>query len=138
MDGTTTLGTRTLSGGTATLAIATLSVGTHRVTAYYSGDSSFMKSKSANLTQTVNAAASTATTVAAMVVPTPLAGPANQSAQASGTAAANSVEVIAQLYLNAPQPAWSIDLAAMVSSRKLREMLDLLFSNELQSGIFSA
>jgi hypothetical protein len=58
-DGTTTLGTRALSGGVATLAIKTLAAGTHSITAVYVGNFDYTTSTSAVLSQKVNAAAST-------------------------------------------------------------------------------
>jgi Bacterial Ig-like domain (group 3)/Pro-kumamolisin, activation domain len=54
-DGTTTLGTGTLnSSKKATLAISTLAEGTHSITAVYGGDSDFIGSTSAALSQKVN------------------------------------------------------------------------------------
>jgi autotransporter-associated beta strand protein len=53
MDGTTVLGTGTLTAGTATFQSSSLSTGTHRITAVYSGDANFAGSTSAALTQTV-------------------------------------------------------------------------------------
>jgi hypothetical protein len=41
-DGTTLLGTGTLSGGTATYAILPLSIGNHAITAVYNGDTNFI------------------------------------------------------------------------------------------------
>jgi RHS repeat-associated protein len=52
-----------LSGGSATLATSSLAVGTHTITASYAGDTNFNASTSANLTQTVNQAATTTTTL---------------------------------------------------------------------------
>lgn len=52
--GTTVLGTGTLSGGSATFVTSTLKVGTHSVTANYSGDSDFAASKSKPVKQVVN------------------------------------------------------------------------------------
>ena len=40
-DGTTVLGTGTVSGGMASFSTTTLSVGTHSITAVYSGDASY-------------------------------------------------------------------------------------------------
>ncbi len=55
MDGGTALGTGTLnSSKKATLAIATLTEGTHSITAVYGGDSNFISSTSAALSQKVN------------------------------------------------------------------------------------
>ena len=56
-DGTTLLGSRSLSGGVASISIAKLSAGTHRITARYSGDADFLESTSATLTETVLSAA---------------------------------------------------------------------------------
>jgi hypothetical protein len=56
-DGSTTLGTATLTGGSATLATSALSVGSHSITASYNGDTNFLVSSSAALSQTVNKAA---------------------------------------------------------------------------------
>ncbi|MGE5644792.1 MAG: DUF4082 domain-containing protein [Acidobacteriota bacterium] len=61
-DGSTVLGTGTLSGGRATLSVSSLAVGSHSITAVYAGDSTHNASTSAALTQTVqNAVAHSAT-----------------------------------------------------------------------------
>jgi hypothetical protein len=52
-DGTTSIGTGTLSGGIATLTTSSLSVGTHSITAVYAGNVNFNTSTSPVLTQTV-------------------------------------------------------------------------------------
>jgi hypothetical protein len=57
-DGTTTLGTGTLSNGLATYTTSSLSVGTHSITAVYGGSSVFATSTSSALTQTVATAIS--------------------------------------------------------------------------------
>src|SRR5262249_51561030 len=54
LDGATTLGTETLSGGAATFTTSALSVAGHPITASYGDDSTFNPSTSAVLTQTVN------------------------------------------------------------------------------------
>ena len=59
LDGSTTLGTGTLSGGTATFSISTLAVGAHSITVVYGGDANFLTSTSGILTQTVKQAATT-------------------------------------------------------------------------------
>jgi len=64
LDGTSTLGTATLSAGKGSFEISTLAVGTHAITAVYSGDTTFAGSTSPNLSQTVNQDA-TRTTVTA-------------------------------------------------------------------------
>jgi hypothetical protein len=55
-DGSTSLGTATVSGGSASKAVTTLSVGGHSITAVYSGDANYAASTSAAVTQTVVAA----------------------------------------------------------------------------------
>jgi hypothetical protein len=59
LDGSTTLGTGTLSGGTATFSISTLAVAAHSITVVYGGDTNFLTSPSGILTQTVKQAATT-------------------------------------------------------------------------------
>ena len=66
MEGATTLGTGTLSGGgaspTATFSTTALAVGTHsNITAVYGGDSNFQGSTSTSITQVVNTLAITVT-----------------------------------------------------------------------------
>ena len=56
LDGTTTLGTGTVSGGVAAYTTTTLATGSHSITASYSGDSLFLASTSTAFTQTVVAA----------------------------------------------------------------------------------
>jgi hypothetical protein len=68
LDGTTSLGTATVSGNAAQLSLSSLSVGAHSITAKYSGDNNFTASTSAALTQTINQASS-ATTVASNLNP---------------------------------------------------------------------
>jgi hypothetical protein len=53
-DGTTVLGTQTLSGGTATFSTSSLKVGTHSIKVKYNGDPNYIASTSAILTQTVS------------------------------------------------------------------------------------
>jgi hypothetical protein len=54
LDGTTTLGTATLSAGTAAFATSKLSVGTHPITARYNGSSTYGSSTSAVLSETIS------------------------------------------------------------------------------------
>jgi Bacterial Ig-like domain (group 3)/MBG domain (YGX type) len=53
LDGTTVLGTGTVSGGTASFSTTTLSVGTHPITAVYSGDASYNGAASSPISQAV-------------------------------------------------------------------------------------
>jgi len=67
-DGSSLLGTVTMSGGAAALAVSSLPVGTHSITATYSGDANFTGSASSALAQGVTPAAPgnlTATAVSA-------------------------------------------------------------------------
>ena len=69
LDGSTTLGTATLSsGGKATFTTKSLPVGSYTITASYGGDSNFITSTSTALTQTVNQDA-TKTTVTSSANP---------------------------------------------------------------------
>jgi sugar lactone lactonase YvrE len=53
LDGTTPIGTGTLSGGVATLTTTTLAAGTHSITAAYGGDTSFAAASSSPLAELV-------------------------------------------------------------------------------------
>jgi hypothetical protein len=64
LDGASTLGTASLSGGSAAFTTSSLAVGTHSIKVRYSGDANFTSSTSAVLTQTVNAADSATTSLA--------------------------------------------------------------------------
>jgi hypothetical protein len=65
-NGTTTLGTGTLSAGKAAFTTAALTVGTHSITAVYSGDANFAGSTSPALSQVVKQAATTTSVVSSM------------------------------------------------------------------------
>ena len=54
MEGTTLLGSGTLSGGIATTSTTALTAGSHSITAVYGGDANFATSTSSTLSQTVN------------------------------------------------------------------------------------
>ncbi len=75
-DGTTSLGTGTLSASTpdtATYTTTTLALGTHSITATYSGDSTYAGSTSSVVTVTVAGATSSTTTIQPLAS-TPIAG----------------------------------------------------------------
>ena len=59
MDGSTALGSATLSGGKARFKTTSLAVGSQAITAVYGGDGNFITSKSVALTQTVQQDATT-------------------------------------------------------------------------------
>jgi hypothetical protein len=70
LDGTSTLGTASLSSGKASFSTATLTVGNHTITASYGGDSNFNTSASTAVTQTVNgSSANTSTSVVSSLNP---------------------------------------------------------------------
>jgi hypothetical protein len=58
-DGTTLIGTATLSSGSGSVTTSAVNAGTRSITAVYSGDSTFAANSSAVLTQTVNKATTT-------------------------------------------------------------------------------
>ena len=57
LDGASSLGNGTLSGGSATLSTSALTAGTHNISATYNGDANFNGATSVALAQTVNATA---------------------------------------------------------------------------------
>jgi hypothetical protein len=64
LDGATSLGAATLGpSGMASLTTAALAVGPHSITASYGGDTNFNASSSSSLSQTVNRAATTVTSI---------------------------------------------------------------------------
>ena len=66
MDGTTSLGTVSLTSGTASFSTSSLAVGSHNITAVYGGDTNFTTSTSSPaVTQVVNKAATTTSVTAA-------------------------------------------------------------------------
>ncbi len=84
-DGANSLGTHTLSGGVATLISSTLSVGSHSITATYNGDTNFLCSTSAPLSQSVGV---DATATALTATPNPSVYGRNVTFTATVTAAA--------------------------------------------------
>jgi len=79
IQGSTTLGTATLSGGTATLTVSNLAEGTDNVYANYGGDSTLQSSSSTRVSQVVTAASTTTSL-------TPSQGPVNVGQAATFTA----------------------------------------------------
>ena len=65
-DGSTPLGTATISGSQATFTTSTLAGGVHSISASYNGDGNFPASISSVLTQTVNQASSTTTLLSSL------------------------------------------------------------------------
>jgi hypothetical protein len=62
-DGVTTLGTGSLASGSATFATSSLTAGSHSITLVYAGDTNYAGATSSALTQTVNQAAATTSTL---------------------------------------------------------------------------
>jgi hypothetical protein len=84
-DGTATLGTASLNGsGQATFSTAALTTGGHSITAAYGGDTNFGSSTSPVLTQTVNAANSSGTSITSSANPSSLGAPVTFTAVVSG------------------------------------------------------
>ena len=54
LEGSTVLGTASISGGAASLSLSTLTVGTHSIKASYSGDANYLTAVSSALTQTIS------------------------------------------------------------------------------------
>jgi phospholipase C len=65
-DGSTLLGTFSVSGNAASLITSSLTIGTHSITAVYSGDSNFLGSTSGILSQVVNKATPIVTLVSSV------------------------------------------------------------------------
>jgi hypothetical protein len=85
MNGSTTLGTGTLTNGVATLQTSSLAVGTDALTAVYSGDTNFLTSTSAAVNQQVNLG----TTIITITVSNPNPFP-NQSFTATAAVTVNN------------------------------------------------
>jgi Bacterial Ig-like domain (group 3)/Galactose oxidase, central domain/Bacterial Ig-like domain (group 2) len=88
-DGTTTLGTGTISGGMAVFNTSTLAIGSHSITAAYGGDSNDNSSTSSTLTQTVKQPSSV--TISASTNPSTMGTPVTFTATMSPTAATGTV-----------------------------------------------
>jgi hypothetical protein len=84
-DGTSMLGTGTLSGGKATFTTSGLAGGVHSITAVYGGDANFTGGTSPVLTQTINKAASS-TSIASSNNPSFLGAAVNLTATVTSSA----------------------------------------------------
>jgi hypothetical protein len=89
-DGTTTLGTGTLSGGKTTFSTSTLAAGSHSITAAYGGNTTYNSSTSSTLTQTVNKA-NTTVTLASSANPSTYGASVTFTATVSPSAATGTV-----------------------------------------------
>lgn len=81
-DGTSSVGSASLSNGQAALTLSSLGVGSHSLTAVYSGDANFLGSTSAPLSQVVNQA-STAIALSSSSTPSNLNGSITLTARLS-------------------------------------------------------
>jgi hypothetical protein len=86
LDGTTIIGSATLSTGTGSLTISTLTVGVHPITAVYSGSANFAPSTSAVLSQSINVPADSTNLRALQIAATKMV------AQGSGQAISGAVD----------------------------------------------
>ncbi len=107
-DGVTSLGTTAISGGTAALVISSLSVGSHSITAVYSGDSDYLTSTSAAITQDVNPAAP--------ATPGPITGTAAVCPATTGIVYSISVVANATTYTWNVPAGWNITSGAGTNS----------------------
>jgi hypothetical protein len=94
LDGATVLATIAVASGGATYSTSTLAQGTHQIGAAYSGDSNYMSSQSAALTQTVNPKASTTTTLVSPSNPSPLGSPVSLTANVTPATATGTVQFL--------------------------------------------
>jgi hypothetical protein len=85
LDGGTSIGSGTLSGGTASFSTSSLTGGPHTITVSYSGDTNFTSSTSPAYTQSVNQNASTTT-----VTSSPNSSVFGQSVTFTATVSANT------------------------------------------------
>ena len=90
-DGATVLGSGALAAGVATLSTSFTMAGAHVLTAAYGGDPSNVASTSANLSQTVNALASTSTVLSSSVNPAFVSQNTTLTAAVSGTSPTGTV-----------------------------------------------
>lgn len=91
-DGSTSLGTATLSSGSGSLTESDLAVGTHTVYALYAGDTNYVESTSAEKTITVSSALTSTTTTLSVASSSVAYGAAVAlTATVSSTAATGSV-----------------------------------------------
>jgi large repetitive protein len=94
LDGSTVLGTATASGGSAAFSTSTLTQGSHSMSANYSGDSNYASHVSVGITQTVNAKATTATTVTSPQNPAIVGAAVTFTAAVSPSTATGTVQFL--------------------------------------------
>ncbi len=94
LDGSTVLGTATASGGSAAFSTSSLTQGSHIMSANYSGDSNYSSQVSVGITQTVNAKATTATTVTSASNPAIVGAAVAFTATVSPSTATGTVQLL--------------------------------------------
>jgi hypothetical protein len=93
LDGSTSLGTVTITSGSAALSLSTLAAGSHSITAVYSGDTDYVTSTSAAVTQTVNKANSTVALISS-ANPSVFGAPVTLTATITPASATGSVQFL--------------------------------------------
>jgi hypothetical protein len=93
-DGTTVFATVPISGGSAAYSTSTLASGAHNITAIYSGDATYVGSQSSYFTQTVNAKATTTTTLISSNNPSSVGSPIFLTANVAPASATGSVQFL--------------------------------------------
>jgi hypothetical protein len=94
MDGSTVLGTATLSGGSAAFSTSSLALGAHTLTVNYSGDSNYLGEPSSGITQTVNAKTATVTTLTSNANPAFVGASVTLTATVNPGAATGTVQFL--------------------------------------------
>jgi hypothetical protein len=94
LNGSTVLGTATVSGGQAQLTTTALPVGANSLTASYSGDANYSSATSAAIQQTVNPKTATTTTVTSSQNPSNLSASVTFSAVVSPSSATGTVQFV--------------------------------------------
>jgi RHS repeat-associated protein len=90
-DGSTTLGTGTISAGVATLTKSFTTTGSHSLTAVYAGNTTYATSTSAAKTQTVNAKVNSTTVLTTSVNPSYVSQSVTLTATVTGTSPSGTV-----------------------------------------------
>jgi hypothetical protein len=90
-DGTTLLGSGTLNNGQATLTTSSLTVGSHSITAVYNGDTNFIGSTNASVSQTVSQASATTALAASAASPTVFGQPVTFTATVTANAPSGGI-----------------------------------------------
>jgi hypothetical protein len=115
LDGATTIGTASVSGGMATYSTTAFAVGVHSLTVVYSGDGSFVGSTSAALTQTVNQAPTLTTMTSALNTSASAAATFKFTATVASTTIGIPTGTVSFLDNGSPLPGSPVALSAGVA-----------------------